>query len=115
MNPLSTLAHYVREAARVETYEGLAKRCGLPSRKYIHRAIHPNREHSNVRHYNPVLSAQVCKLLDGLGLTIAPVDDSVPSVADVCMMIGRMNCHPVAKSMAIDAVHRAGQIREDAA
>ena len=116
MNALEALAHHAGEAARTETSEGLAKRCGILSSKgkgiknYIHRAIHPNAPHSQYRHYAPVISENLCKLLDGLGLTFSPVDNSVPTTAHVLMLISQMDMHPVAKAMVVNAVHRAAMI-----
>ena len=118
MTPLEALAYYTREAARVETSEGLAKRCGILSSKgvgiknWIHRAIHPNKPYGQYRHYSPVISENLCKLLDGLGLTFAPVDSSVPTTAHVLMLISQMDMHPVAKAMVTNAVHRAAMIKE---
>ena len=117
MDPLETLAHYTGEAARVETSEGLAKRCGILDKRdrgiknWIHRAIHPNEAYGHEdRHYAAVVGVNLCKLLDGLGLTFAPVDNSVPSTAHVLMLISQMEMHPVAKAMVTNTVHRAAMI-----
>ena len=109
MSALHTLASYVEHACQQETLSGLARRLGLP-KNYVFRACHPGELAPGGRVYSPPLHRNTIALLDGLGLTVAPRDDSVPTVAHVCMMIGRMDCHPVAKSMAIDAVHRAGMV-----
>jgi len=119
MSVLDDLAFCVQHAAQDEGYEALARRCGIVGgngrgiKNYIHRAAHPGEAHSETREYSPVLSENLVKLLDGLGLTVAPRDETVPTVAHVCMMVSRMDCHRVAKSMAIDAVHRAGLIPEE--
>jgi hypothetical protein len=118
MTPLETLAHYTREAARVETSAGLAERCGILDkhgkgiRNWIHRAIHSNEPHGQYRHYAPVLSEHLRNLLDGLGLTFAPVDDSVPTAAHVCHMISQMDAPDDAKRVAIAAVYAAGLMTE---
>ena len=120
MDALETLAYYAGEAVRVETSEGLAKRCGILDKRgggiknYIHRAEHPNQPHGQDRHYSPVMSDNVLKLLAGLRLTFAPIDDSEPTVAHICMAIDRLPIRPDAKAMAIHSVHRAGTMREGA-
>jgi len=110
MSVLDDLAFHVAHAAKAEGYEPLARRCGIVletsgkgNKNFVWRAANPGAEHST-----PVMSEHLIKLLDGLGLTVAPRDETVPTVAHVCMMVSRMDCHRVAKSMAIDAVHRAG-------
>ena len=118
MTPLESLAHYTGEAARVETSEGLAKRCGILSSKgkgiknYVHRAIHPNAKHSQYRHYAPVVSENLIKLLEGLELTFAPVDDAVPTPAQICHEISQMDAPDDAKRVAMAAVYAAGLMKE---
>ena len=112
---LLLLAHYVRTESQEEGYRHLAARCGIQPKKFnfVYRAANPGKELPGGRILNPVLSESLLKLLTELRLTFAPVDDSVPTVAHICMMIGRLEgVHPVAKVMAIDAVHRAGMVRE---
>ena len=119
MTALEALAHYTGEAARVETSAGLAKRCGILDKhgegikNWIHRAIHSNEPHGQYRHYAPVISENLCKLMEGLGLTFAPVPDrSAFTAGHVTAMIEQMDAPDDAKRVAIAAVYAAGLMTE---
>jgi len=114
MSVLDDLAFYVQHAVQDEGYEALALRCGIVlettgkgNKNFVHRAAHPNEQHSDTRCYTPILSENLVKLLDGLGLTVAPKDMDHLNVAQICMQIWQLKCSRDARTMAMDGVHRA--------
>jgi len=116
MDPLEALAHHVRQTTTEDGYRQLAARAGIVSTQfnYVYRAAYPGRELPGGRILNPVLHGNLVKLLTELRLTFAPVDDgSPPTVAHILMLIDQLPIRPDAKSMAIHAVQRAGQMREE--
>ncbi len=93
------------------TLDELAQRTGV-NKGGLYAAEHPDKpKYADVRAF---VSNKLDDILAELGLTFAPVDNVVPTVAQIVMLIGQMDAPRAAKRVAIAAVHAAGLQRDGA-
>lgn len=101
MTPREALAHYVGAALQSETMDALGARCGL-HKNYVFRAS-VGESGKNGKQYDPVVPANLSRLLDGLGLTIAP-QPGPATLGEVTAAIQRLDCPEWKRGCLVAAV-----------
>lgn len=107
MDPREIFAHHLKTYREQtgQTMDGIEAAFGV-KRNWLCRAENPAKYVGR----RSVVSENLEQMLEVIGLTFAPVDDSVPTTAAICLLIDRMRVDSEAKRVIKAAVREAGKL-----